>query len=369
MNSNCLEVERAVDAKESTHDTGTQEGDLANEVVPIRDNEEDEDALFDPSMFDWGLEPSAGTNGAHTRRRNSYSFPVQGSGSSTPRSGDDSVKSRQSSVNESNVKAEGADGPLILPEDLTRIGDDLSNSKTFCSQQSASLQPLSLATSCSTLLHPFAIQSSANCPTLNIAQPFSNDNMASAACFPLTGTNVDQVSDIQHHALAAYFLSQQHLFPLTANTPLYEQSVKKEMPETSVDSSLSQAALANEISANSGSSSMDTSVDPSNLPPFLLFGAPIELRENYMQAQRAHGIRPLHDNNSIHYRMASTCVAASGIRLIDGRHGDVGSKRMRNAREQKRSQKINDLIDQLRDKMEHGGWRVGLKSKFHTLSS
>jgi hypothetical protein len=385
------------------HHTG-EVGDNVKEDVPGCDNEEDEDALFDPSMFDWGLEPSTGANGENTKRQNSYSFPVipvflaEGSGSSTPQSGEDSVKSKQSNADEAmsksvkddedknivqslsyaNVKAEVTESGVILPDALTRIADDLSNMKSFPSQQSVTHQPLSLASNCSTLPHPFAIQSSAICPALNIAHQFSSEHMDRAACFPLKGTNVAQVSDIQQHALAAYLLSEPHFLSLSASA----QSASQEMSKTSVDSSVSQPERANEVSAGTKSSSMDAS----KLPPFLLFGAPIELRENFMQAQRLHGIRPLNDNNSVHYGMvaanglsaqavgggsmaSSTFLDASGLRLIDGRHGDVGSKRMRNAREQKRSQKINDLIDQLRDKMEHSGWRVGLKSKFHTLSS
>ena len=117
---------------------------------------------------------------------------------------------------------------------------------------------------------------------------------------------------------------------------------------------------------------------PSDLPPFLLFDAPIELRANFMSAQRAHGLPPLHDSNSAHYAPAAPGAnnnnnnAASSRgrapRLVDGRHGDV-HKKDRNVREQKRTQKIADLIDQLRVKMEKGGWAVGVKSKFHTLSS
>jgi hypothetical protein len=56
-------------------------------------------------------------------------------------------------------------------------------------------------------------------------------------------------------------------------------------------------------------------------------------------------------------------------RLLDARHCDAGSKRLKNAKEQKRAQRITDLIEQLRVKMEKGGWSVSVKSKFHTLAS
>jgi hypothetical protein len=57
------------------------------------------------------------------------------------------------------------------------------------------------------------------------------------------------------------------------------------------------------------------------------------------------------------------------VPVVDARHSDVGSKRVKNAKEQKRAHRISELIDQLRVKMEKGGWNVGIKSKFHTLSS
>ena len=59
------------------------------------------------------------------------------------------------------------------------------------------------------------------------------------------------------------------------------------------------------------------------------------------------------------------------MQLIDARHGSRpgGSGRVKNEREQKRAQKITELIEQLRINMEIGGWKVEMRSKFHTLSS
>jgi hypothetical protein len=108
-------------------------------------------------------------------------------------------------------------------------------------------------------------------------------------------------------------------------------------------------------------------------PPFLLFDAPIELRANFIASQRAHGFPVLDDNNSFHYHQRQQQMQQAvdpKVRLIDGRHGGNGSKRVKNEREQKRTQKITDLIDQLRDRMEEGGWKVGgSKSKYATLST
>lgn len=125
-------------------------------------------------------------------------------------------------------------------------------------------------------------------------------------------------------------------------------------------------------------------------PPFQIFDAPVELRHNFMQSQRAHGIPVLEDNNSYYFGMTvngfhpqrsleqpymykSLNVAeppsSDPVPIVDARHADTGSKRIKNAKEQKRAHRISELIDQLRVKMEKGGWKVGIKSKFHTLSS
>ena len=133
-------------------------------------------------------------------------------------------------------------------------------------------------------------------------------------------------------------------------------------------------------------------------PPFMLFDAPVELRHNFIQSQRAHGLPVLHDNNSYHFARSAASVTPTPLisadgatsmiptstfahashasnrpmpRLVDARHGDdtVGSKRIKNAKEQKRAQRITELIEQLRIRMEKGGWKVGIKSKLHTLSS
>lgn len=106
------------------------------------------------------------------------------------------------------------------------------------------------------------------------------------------------------------------------------------------------------------------------LPPFLLFDAPIELRANYMACQRAQGMAVHEDTNQLHYnRSGASSITSSNVKLVDGRTTRT-NKKVRNVREQKRTQKIADLIDQLRVKMEEGGWKVGMKqSKFHTLSS
>jgi hypothetical protein len=135
----------------------------------------------------------------------------------------------------------------------------------------------------------------------------------------------------------------------------------------------------------SSSSSRRQAAQP---PPFYLFDAPVELRANFIQNQRRLGIPVQHDCNSYHYGEAvkgfhpqhllseeqhgnkPSQRHRSRVQLIDARHSiHRNSGRAKNEREQKRAQKITELIDQLRVNMEQGGWKVELKSKYHTLSS
>jgi hypothetical protein len=143
--------------------------------------------------------------------------------------------------------------------------------------------------------------------------------------------------------------------------------------------------------ASKSASSKGTSSSRQKPPPFYLFDAPIELRANFMQSQRKLGIPVTHDCNSYHYGETVKgfhpqsltmdnnnpgCDIQQGaapvhVQLIDARHGGNrrGTGRVKNEREQKRAQKITELIEQLRVNMENGGWKVEMRSKFHTLSS
>jgi hypothetical protein len=205
-------------------------------------------------------------------------------------------------------------------------------------------------------------------PTIDHLLPLST-NVLNSALLPLA-----------YHALAAA--------GATTNLDPSAKALVIAQQQKQLSKAAPSAASASFPSASSalGSATAATATDPANLPPFLLFDAPVELRNNFIQSQRAHGIVPtLDDHNSIHYELvvngshphmsmplttSSTDGINTGVRLIDGRHGHVvGHKRVKNEREQKRTQKIADLIDHLREKMERGGWKVGVKSKFQTLSS
>jgi len=176
-----------------------------------------------------------------------------------------------------------------------------------------------------------------------------------------------------------------------------QRSQQRSAPSAPMPSISSNSVAQARLSANSGasfaSSSQPSHLQPqqaqSNLPPFYLFDAPIELRANFMQNQRKLGIPIQHDCNSFHYgetvngfhpqqllsqqQQRGLGQPRSGqVKLIDARHGTTrpkGAGRVKNEREQKRAQKITELIEQLRVNMENGGWKVELRSKFHTLSS
>ena len=227
-----------------------------------------------------------------------------------------------------------------------------------------------------------------------------------------------------------------------------------------------------DVRTNTGAGTGATTPNNTNMPPFYLFDAPVELRANFMANARRIGLPIQHDPNSYHYgetvngfhpqqllnqqqqqaggqTLASMAAAAAATtpsafvrgpavaaaaatataaataadpanttssnvsshqhrqhrhtmppQLIDGRHGGVvprhtpvgynnmmgggarmnsivgggnanttAKPRVKNVREQKRAQKITELIEQLRLQMEDGGWKVELRSKFHTLSS
>ena len=66
-------------------------------------------------------------------------------------------------------------------------------------------------------------------------------------------------------------------------------------------------------------------------------------------------------------------LAPQQVRFVDGRNvpkgKGKGNVKERNEREQRRAQKIAELIEKLRLSMVRGGWKVEMKSKYHTLST
>jgi hypothetical protein len=283
-------------------------------------------------------------------------------------------------------------------------------------------------TSNTTQMHPLAIPSSANCPphvvtatnqTLH-AQLQSSAGMQnalfpvalsalgghSAAAFAAAGLSMPLASNHQQQQQPQ--TQQQQTQQMNSNTLFYptqslalqanlqqsncntnnnqgQQQQQQQQPQ------VSHTQQSQDNTNNHGKSTGDTSP-----PPFYLFDAPVELRVNFMQSQRMHGLPITEDSNSYHYGVAvngfhpqmnaqlnpanasggassssggSQNHHSSSVQLVDARHGSRKAGRIKNEREQRRAQKITELIDQLREKMENGGWKVEVKSKFHTLSS
>lgn len=283
-------------------------------------------------------------------------------------------------------------------------------------------------------MHPLAMQSSANCPphvvtahqlqqtvagmqnaflpmalsTLgsNAAAAFAAAGLAlptipaqannAAVAAPSVNTsngNAQQQQQQQMNNASALLFSQQAL--------QMQQQAQQQQQQQATQQQQQQVQQQPPQPPPQSQQNVTESSATSTPPPFYLFDAPVELRVNFMNSQRQHGIPVTEDNNSYHYGVAvngfhpqvnaaqnpgaagaggmnmfsaggSTSAGSttnSSVQLIDARHATRKSGRIKNEREQRRAQKITELIDQLREKMETGGWKVETKSKFHTLSS
>lgn len=294
---------------------------------------------------------------------------------------------------------------------MTSMPKDASSSETDSGRTSTTKQTRSSAQRAAQL-HPQAIQSSANCPphsngnrmsSSNFGQIFPHPSQQSHQVQNLFGLNINQALLASNATALAASLHNQNAsssttsesqnlsslatsFILAQNKP--DTLFSRNQPQTvgrSSSNSQPNASRSTTSLENLGSSSSSTSQPQP--PPFYLFDAPIELRANYIQNQRRLGIPIQHDCNSYHYGEAVKGFhpqhlksqqgkpenrpqqLAAPVKLIDARHGPQYSGRAKNEREQKRAQKITELIDQLRENMEDGGWKVEMKSKYHTLSS
>jgi hypothetical protein len=312
---------------------------------------------FDPSLFDynWTEEPTSSTNTPST---------IQMAASGDPK------------VDVSQSLSDGSREQSALEVDGKAAVISSAPSLSFSTRCGTSLEGVHAHG-----LHPLAIPSSADCPpntTASLNARLATDAAAQASVFQQTRNsepkaaasiaNADWTTNaallpLAYNAMAAGANLPNPLAAYLQALQLQQQLAISQQAALSAPSQQSRAKRGTNVEVSAQSSSSD----PSSIPPFLLFDAPIELRANFIASQRAHGIPTMEDNNSFHYQQQAS-GGPCDVRLIDGRHGDVGNKRVKNAREQKRTQKITDLIDQLRDKMERGGWKVGMKSKFHTLS-
>mgnify|MGYP000178303154 CR=1 FL=1 len=283
----------------------------------------------------------------------------------------------------------------------------------------ASLQqaaPESASHSQTTQMHPLAIPSSANCPphVVTEAHAAHATQMQQAAgmqntLFPLALTTLGGNSTAAYGAGMSFPTNDgANMARLTStggnssiNTSVSDQNSNSNVGQQQQVKTNSMLFPSQTTSTQQPGSDDNMTTTP---PPFYLFDAPIELRVNFMQSQRMHGLPVTEDNNSYHYGVAvngfhpqlsgqgnsstsmfhhssannngsgssssgSHNASSSTVQLVDARHGNRKAGRIKNEREQRRAQKITELIDQLREKMETGGWKVEIKSKFHTLSS
>jgi hypothetical protein len=244
-----------------------------------------------------------------------------------------------------------------------------------------------------TQLHPLGIQSSAVCPPL------------SAATAPASAPNAMQFNPYMFNPYSMMAGNPQLLAAFQSQQQMAAYFAAAQASAAQATTAQAGAAPANTPAPvfpppkpkrakkpkATAAKAKKTSKKKDDAPPFLLFDAPCELRQNFMQSQRMLNLPVHQDGNSYHYGMAvngfhpQLNVATDPIRplsrdqpilppgvnvkLLDSRHKKkrgVGTER--NEREQKRAQKITELIEQIRVSMEDGGWKVEMKSKYHTLS-
>lgn len=249
--------------------------------------------------------------------------------------------------------------------------------------------------------------------TQHLSSLTANFMLAQAANSTIAATNTaaaaNATSTITAAGSVAQIYQQQHIATIISQP----SNIPTGIANNNVNSKTSGAASGKQRTRRSKSASKTKKKKANNstngapnttssrLPPFYLFDAPIELRANFMQNQRRLGLPIQHDPNSYHYGEtvngfhphqyqvpfgANASHAAVGVavppnvrspnspapQLIDARHGNHRKNKggqVKNEREQKRAQKITELIEQLRLQMEEGGWQVEARSKFHTLSN
>jgi PAS domain S-box-containing protein len=249
--------------------------------------------------------------------------------------------------------------------------------------------------------------------TQHLSSLTANFMLAQAANSTIAATNAAAAANATSTITAAGSVSQDHQQQHTATISSQPSNIPTCIANNNVNSKTSGAASGKQRTRRSKSASKTKKKKGNNysnaapdttssrLPPFYLFDAPIELRANFMQNQRRLGLPIQHDPNSYHYGEtvngfhphqyqvpfgANASNAAAGVavppnvrspnspppQLIDARHGNHRKNKggqVKNEREQKRAQKITELIEQLRLQMEEGGWQVEARSKFHTLSN
>jgi hypothetical protein len=256
---------------------------------------------------------------------------------------------------------------------------------------------------------------------------FATSNVATETVPPagIPTANNSHLSTLANNFLLAASASfQPHAFQQATGATQHPQYHNHQQQHASAASSVATSSGSFAVPARPATSSQQpqnpqgstTSTQPtasttttsSSLPPFYLFDAPIELRANFMANQRKLGLPIEHDTNSFYYGetvngyhpqqllkagMGDPQNAASLLhvgwdptklpqqhrhshgpppKMIDARHGSNRRRskggQQKNEREQKRAQKITELIELLRLQIEEKGWQVEGRSKFNTLS-
>ena len=101
-----------------------------------------------------------------------------------------------------------------------------------------------------------------------------------------------------------------------------------------------------------------------------MFQLPLDLRSNFIEAQRIHGA----DSRGIVQDplvVQHHSTIGQGLRPFAKTPCTESAKKSvseRNEREQRRAQQITELIDELKETMVKDGWKVEMKGKYHTLS-
>uniref|UniRef100_A0A6T7HKI6 PAS domain-containing protein n=1 Tax=Attheya septentrionalis TaxID=420275 RepID=A0A6T7HKI6_9STRA len=238
---------------------------------------------------------------------------------------------------------------------------------------------------------PPAMTSSSGCPPHIVADNKNPNQVVFPQIMFNPGVSNGQIMYLPQTAAdqSALLFQQnqlQHGDMMTASLPLQPlKQVPTTMNGPEVDDSI--VANATDSSQLKGKKSQQQQPPQVPPPPFYLFDAPCELRANFLKSQQMYNIPIVPDNNSYHYGMAvngfhpqanatgHTQIASmpgghENVQLLDGRtQTKKNNIRERNEREQKRAQKITDLIETLRQSMLKGGWKVEMKSKYHTLST
>ena len=181
-------------------------------------------------------------------------------------------------------------------KDSSNVGSSSASSIGQASS-SQSMEPKQLGTerpNSPVQLHPLAFQASANCPP----------HVPNAAPAPSNYPTQPELMPLAYNAMAAGMSF--------ANPMLFQPRIQPQMqapnirlPDMHAAPPLPPPPPAKKSRRKGKGKAATAKAAAANAPPpFLLFDAPVELRANFMNAQRSHGMPTMQDNNAYHYGMA-----------------------------------------------------------------